>query len=161
MVKDVSKFQEDKGASAPVTNYIRKYIEEQERAKDTKAKESLGFIVNERVKLHAQKKKELGGRVQVCRILIQKYYNIKRLEYASEDDYIKCCEAVLDNVLVRYDYDIEKIIDKWREVSPALKRYPDTCDKCGYRPPFCGYLWDSECSHIGKKEEYGQAKIPI
>lgn len=163
MVKNISSFKEEnckKTNSAPVTNYIRKYIEEQERAKDQKGKESLGHLVNERVKFHAQQKKELGGRVQVCRILIQKYYTIKRLEYGSEDDYIKSCEAVLDNVLVRYNYDIELIIDKWREVQPKLKHYPDTCGTCGYRPPFCGYLWESECSHIGTKEKNGNTKIP-
>lgn len=163
MVKDVSLFREDKGGDgdfAPVTNYIRKYIEEKERAKDAKAKESLAFLVNEKVRLHEKKKKELEGRVHVCRILVQRYYSVRRAEYASEDDYIKSCEAVLDNVLVRYDYDIELTIDKWREVTPALKHYPDTCSKCGYRPPFCGYLWESECSHIGKKESNGHTKIP-
>ncbi len=140
-------FSEKPPLRAPVTNYLRQYIEEREREKDAKGKESLAYVVNQMVKFHAQQKRELGGRVQVCRILIQRYYESKRLEYASEDDYIKSCEAVLDNVLVRYEYNIELIIDKWRTVTPTLKRYPDTCEKCGYRPPFCGYVWDSECTN--------------
>lgn len=103
--------------------------------------------VKELEKSHKFMKKELGGRVQVTRILIQRYYESKILEYPNYDDYIKNCEAVLDNLLVRYEYNIELIIDKWRNIVPALKRYPDICDKCGYRPPFCGYAWESDCSN--------------
>ena len=103
--------------------------------------------VKEMEKAHKLKKLELSGRVQVSRVLVQRYYDIKRAEYCNEDDYIKNCEAVLDNLLVRYEYNIDLIIEKWQKIVPALKRYPDICDTCGYRPPFCGYSWDSECTN--------------
>lgn len=96
-------------------------------------------LVNEVVlkeKYHRNRKGVLGGRVQVLRVLIRNYYRDKRLKY-TEYDFIRHCEAVLDNVLARYEYDIERIIDGWRKVTPKLKEYPATCPECGYRPPFC------------------------
>lgn len=136
---------------AGVKNPIRDYFENQQLAENKKAKESQVLLANERSRSHYKKKKELGGRVQVCRILIQRYYNIRRDEFASEDDYIKSCEAVLDNVLVRYEYNIELIIDKWKDIVPKLKKYPDTCKNCGYKPPFCGYAWESACNNMESK----------
>ena len=87
-------------------------------------------------KSHAKRKIELGHRVQVLRVLIRKYYGDKKLQY-TEDDFSKHCEAVLDNMLSRFDYDLEMIIDSWRNVEPALKQTPIVCVKCSYRPVFC------------------------
>ena len=87
-------------------------------------------------KLHKLKKVALGPRVQILRVLIQRYYQDKRDLYTNRD-YLKNCEAVLDNMLCKFNYELEDIIDKWRTVAPALKTYPTTCEKCGYRPVFC------------------------
>jgi hypothetical protein len=86
---------------------------------------------------HVLKKKSLGARVQVLRVLVRNYYLSKKEKY-TEYDFIRHCEAVLDNTLVKYSYDLENIISLWANVSPSLKDYPITCKNCGYRPPFCG-----------------------
>lgn len=85
---------------------------------------------------HMRKKAKLGHRVQVLRVLIINYYRNRRYEY-NEDDFMKHCEAVLDNTLARFNYNLEAIIDKWREVASEFKDYPSTCKLCEYRPPFC------------------------
>ena len=88
-------------------------------------------------KEHRQKKSDTRGRVQVLRVFIRNYYNEKKLKY-TEYDFIRHCEAVLDNMLAKYDYNIELIIDMWRSVTSQLKDEPIVCIECGYRPPFCG-----------------------
>jgi hypothetical protein len=104
-----------------------------------------GVIFREKAHKHA--KQEIAGRVQVLRVLVQRYYADRREKY-SESDYTKHCEAVIDNMLVKYEYNVEHIIDKWRTVAPELKIDPIVCKGCGYRPPFCGYEWESVCSHL-------------
>lgn len=73
------------------------------------------IMINE--KSHRDTKRELGHRVQILRVLIRRYYAEKRKKF-SEDNFSKNCEAVLDNVLSRYDYQLELLIDKWRGVVP-------------------------------------------
>jgi len=87
-------------------------------------------------KVHKQKKDSLGHRVHILRVLIQRFYREKR-DLFTPVDYIKHCEAVLDNTLSRFDYDLEGVIDSWRAITPALGQTPATCEKCGYRPVFC------------------------
>lgn len=87
-------------------------------------------------RLHKREKAKLGDRVQVLRVLIRKYYAKRRLE-TNEDRFCKNCEAVLDNYLYRYRYDLETLIDKFRTVVPKDKENPYTCDKCLYRVPWC------------------------
>jgi len=94
------------------------------------------FKVSTLEKTHKKRKNEIGFRLEVSRILIRRYYQSKRDLY-SEDDFSKHCEAVLDNVLCRFNYDNEMIIEKWRAVAPTLKQSPGTCEKCDYRPVFC------------------------
>lgn len=87
-------------------------------------------------KNHKSKKCAMGSRVQILRVLIQRYYAEKR-EILDEMTFQKNCEAVLDNTLAKYNYDLEEIIAKWRQVVPKLKEYPIICKVCGYRPVFC------------------------
>jgi hypothetical protein len=87
-------------------------------------------------KSHSRKKEALGHRVQVLRVLIRNYYKEKQLSFL-EGDFVNHCEAVLDNMLSRFSYDLEMIIDSWRNIVPELKQQPITCEKCGYRPVFC------------------------
>lgn len=102
-----------------------------------------GVIFKE--KQHRKMKGDLSGRVQILRVLIRNYYDERRLKY-TEYDFIRHCEAVLDNMLAKYQYNLEVIIDMWRGVSPQLKWEPIVCVTCGYRPPFCG------CDFKGKNE---------
>jgi hypothetical protein len=89
-------------------------------------------------KMHKSKKGVIAGRVQVLRVLIIQYYKDKRYKY-TEYDFLRHCEAVLDNTLAKYEYDIEHLICSWMNMTPSLfKEYPVTCHNCGYRPPFCG-----------------------
>lgn len=98
-----------------------------------------------REKEHRRRKSDAGGRVQVLRVLIRNYYDNRRLKY-QEYDFIRHCEAVLDNILAKYHYNVECLIDMWRNVTPQLKWEPVVCVTCGYRPPFCG------CEFKGKNE---------
>lgn len=87
-------------------------------------------------KQHARQKRDLGHRIQVLRVLVRNYYRERRFKM-TELDFINHCEAVLDNMLAKYDYDLESIIDKWRTVVPTLTDSPDVCQTCTYRPVFC------------------------
>lgn len=87
-------------------------------------------------KEHRRKKSVMRGRLQVLRVLLRNYYSEKKLKY-TEYDFIRHCEAVLDNMLAKYDYNVELIIDMWRSVTIQLNDYPVVCVICGYRPPFC------------------------
>ena len=101
---------------------------------------------------HFQKKGVIKGRLQVARVLIQRYYRERQKEGMSEEEFQESIERVIDNQLARHSYDIEYIIDKWREIAPPVKEYKEVCSHCGYRPPFCGFQWnDDTCSH---KEKY-------
>jgi hypothetical protein len=102
-------------------------------AKDTSNIDSVTLKEKE----HSRKKSDIGGRVQVLRVLIRNYYYDKREKY-TEYDFIRHCEAVLDNMLAKYTYNIEGIIDMWRTLKSKLKKTPIICGDCGYRPPFCG-----------------------
>jgi hypothetical protein len=103
---------------------------------------------------HYQQKKALGGRIQVCKVLLLKYYRARKPKEMTERVFQKKAANKLDNLLAKHKYDIEYIIDKWREISPNLAEYEDICFSCGYRPPFCGYLWDGSCSYRLDKEDY-------
>ena len=85
---------------------------------------------------HRRLKAKLEHRVHVLRVLIRRYYENKRKHY-SEYDFSAHCEAVLDNVLHRYEYDLEGIIDRWRKLVSKLKEHPVVCRVCNYRAPFC------------------------
>lgn len=86
--------------------------------------------------MHRKQKDAIGFRLQVTRVLVRRYYQDKR-DHLTEFDFTRHCEAVLDNMLCRYNYDNEAIIDKWREILPLLKQTPMVCEACGYRPVFC------------------------
>lgn len=60
-------------------------------------------------------KMEVDGRLQVCRILVQKYYQNKHPNYISETIFQINCERMLDKLFARHNYDVEHIIDKMRE----------------------------------------------
>lgn len=92
--------------------------------------------VNDKTKDHQRKKEQLGHRVQVLRVLVRRHYAAKRDAF-TEDQFCKQVEAVLDNVLHKYDYDLEHCIDSFRKIVPALQSVPTVCTVCEYRPPFC------------------------
>jgi len=69
------------------------------------------------------KKIEIDGRLQVCRILVQRYYRDKYQDCESETLYQIHCEQIIDKLLIRHNYDVEHIIDKMREISPPYRAY--------------------------------------
>lgn len=105
---------------------------------------------------HYRKKQALSGRVQVCKVLLTRYYRARQPKGMTEGKFQSKCANTLDNLLARHKYNIEYIIDKWREISPDIHEYKDLCSVCGYRPPFCGYLWEGGCSTRLDKEDYAQ-----
>lgn len=113
-------------------------------------KETVFGVLGSMDKPHNFKKKELGGRVQIARILVQRFYGYKR-DQCSDAEYVANCEAVLDGLLLRFDYDIEFIIGKWRAIVPPPAYTACVCETCGYGAPFCGYLWGDGCSSVVNK----------
>jgi hypothetical protein len=105
---------------------------------------------------HYRQKRALGGRLQVCEVLMLRYYRKRQPKNMTERVFQRECSNKLDNLLARHKYDIEYIINKWCEFSPAFTEYKDICSECGYRPPFCGYLWDGGCSYRLDKEDYAK-----
>ncbi len=93
-----------------------------------------------------RQKRDLGARVQILRVLVQRYYSEKRNLY-KESDYQKHCEAVMDNMLAKHKYNLEYLIDNFRKITPHLKEYPITCKECDHRPPFCGFEYGKKCTY--------------
>ena len=92
-------------------------------------------IVMEFDKKHANKKLSLGSRVQILRILVcNKYANLRLT--MNEFDFRTKCEAAMDTLLFKYDYQLEKLIDHFRALYPLPDVELNLCD-CGYRPPIC------------------------
>lgn len=66
-----------------------------------------------RVKFHPTKKFILGERVQILRVLVRNMFKEKIKEIGYKD-YVKRCEKYLDNILIKFDYDLELAIDCMR-----------------------------------------------
>lgn len=60
-------------------------------------------------KLHENRKKALGHRVQVLRVLVRRLYEHKRLSM-NEFEFNVRVEKYLDNFLVKYEYNLERAI---------------------------------------------------
>ena len=64
-------------------------------------------------KTFTEKKRNLGGRVQVLRVVVRQFYK-KYRPNMQEWNFSKQCERVLDNMLAKYDFDVEQVIDQFR-----------------------------------------------
>lgn len=91
--------------------------------------------VKDRQSSHKVMKKELGPRVQVLRVLVANKFK-DRLKDFNDFEFGARVEKYLDNLLAKYGYQLEFIIDKLRE-QVTLDVTPVVCDKCGHRPVFC------------------------
>jgi hypothetical protein len=87
-------------------------------------------------KVNTQRKRELGGRVQVLRVALRNFYFAKKA-LVEEYDFILYVEAVMDNLLAKYHYKIEDIIERVRAKTIFVELHPLVCEGCKYRPPFC------------------------
>lgn len=70
-------------------------------------------------------------RIHVLRLLIYKYYLCNKPKLVDK------VENIMDSQLRKYEFHIENIIDRWREVVPDFKFETVVCNLCGYRAPFC------------------------
>lgn len=75
-------------------------------------------------------------RLEILRVLIHRYFDKKRSNY-SEEDFNKQCNAVLSKYLVKYNHDVEKLIDLWRAITPESCEVSYSCKNCGYVRAFC------------------------
>lgn len=71
--------------------------------------------VLELYKMHGNRKKALGRRVQVLRVLVRRLHNDKRLKM-TEFEFNVRCEKYLDNLLSKYEYRVETAIDRTRDL---------------------------------------------
>lgn len=96
-------------------------------------------FVSHRDKLlqHLRRKKSLGHRVEILRILIRRIMvEIRDQKSSDQSTFIvndSTVEAIVDLELANYEYDLEKAIDSCRCMAPE----PVLFCKCGYRHPFC------------------------
>ena len=84
---------------------------------------------------HRQMKFNLGGRVQVLRVLVHKYFRLRQ-ENSSEWEYYNRCEKYIDNILSKKNYRIEPIIDEFR-LKVKKEDGNNGCHSCKYSVPFC------------------------
>ncbi|MHB1947066.1 MAG: hypothetical protein ACYCQI_02985 [Gammaproteobacteria bacterium] len=83
---------------------------------------------------HREKKQSLGHRVQVLRVLAQRYLEGNAdTSLASKTIDAQVIEGCLDDALIQFNYDVEAVINFYKSlVSP-----PVISCKCGYQHPFC------------------------
>ena len=72
------------------------------------------FILSE-WEFHGNRKKALGHRVQVLRVLVRTFHDGKRIGM-NENEFNARCESYLDKLLRKYDYRIEEAINHLRKV---------------------------------------------
>jgi hypothetical protein len=87
--------------------------------------------------LHLKRKKSLGHRIQILRILIWRILNdIRHEKNTGQAAFIvndSAVESLIDYEIIHHDYDLEAAIDSCRSAA----REPVLFCKCGYQPPFC------------------------
>ncbi len=88
-----------------------------------------------REKGHKFAKRELGGRVQVLRVLVASLHHQKR-DTMTEMDFTHRVEKYLDTLLVRRNYLVETAIDEMRK-KVSVYSSSGICHTCGYVKPFC------------------------
>src|ERR1700722_13891912 len=81
---------------------------------------------------HIAKRKALGYRVDVLKVLISRLLN-KNFTSASQH----ALEEFIDKVLKEFKYNLEKAIDHYRGIAPKPATTLAQCDTCGYRSLFC------------------------
>jgi hypothetical protein len=84
---------------------------------------------------HAIKKEACGHRLQILRVLIIRHH-FKKRESMNEWDFLKRCEKYLDNLLAKNDYQLEILINDWRN-KVDLTIETEYCNTCCYQPLFC------------------------
>lgn len=88
----------------------------------------LSALHDEQTELHSKKKLSLReGRLEVFRLMLQRYL---KLNQASK------IEDFLDDILIQFNYDLEKAINYYRKITPEPMLIDVRC-QCGYMPPFC------------------------
>lgn len=88
-------------------------------------------------KAHSDRKKSLGHRVQILRVLIKRFLNDSEcremVNYQGTLINDKAIEDYLDTELSNFDYDLEAAVTMYRHYTPD----PVLTCKCAYQAPFC------------------------
>ena len=76
---------------------------------------------------------QLGPRLHILKTLVYRYH-AKGKEIANVQTKI---QAFIENLLVKHDYDLEKLITEYRKITLPLQDYNLICEQCRYLHQFC------------------------